>query len=240
MIVLPDGDGLVLFGQEPHAQLAGELAARLPAGRWEGSALVAAARVHDNGWREADLHPTIDQDGRPHTFYRVPPDVYVAIWRRGIARAAAADALVGLLVGLHGARFFGSNPHEQVRALHDEERARQDLVLAELGLGTSWQALPTPLQSVSDWIAFVDQLSLLICGEFDTADRDLDGTSYRAVRSGDVITLDPWPFGDAGGSVEITGRSLPRGSYPSRGALQEALAEAPAVTRMRILQGSRP
>jgi uncharacterized protein DUF3891 len=234
VIVVPDGGDLVVFTQEAHAHLAGELAARLPA-RWEASALVAAARVHDNGWREADRHPTIDEDGRPHTFYRVPPDVYVTIWRRGIDRAAAVDPLVGLLVGLHGARFFGSNPHAQVRTLHDEERARQDRVLAELGLGSSWRDLPAPLQSASDWIAFVDQLSLMICGAFDSASVQIDGVGYRAVLDAGAIILDPWPFTDAGGPISITAHRLRQASYRSADALCDALARSPATTHTRTL-----
>jgi hypothetical protein len=236
MIVIPEGQGLVVFTQEAHAWLAGELAARLPVGHWEASALVAAGRVHDNGWREADALPTIDESGRPHTFYRVPPAVYTAVWRRGIARAAAVDALVGLLVGLHGARFFPLNPHEDVHTLHEEERARQDRVLAELGLGTSWRALPGPLGSASDWVAFCDQLSLTVCGELDDSlTREVAGTAYTTVRSGDTITIDPWPFADAGGWVSIEGRRLASSRFTSREALRDALAEAPTVPTSKLL-----
>jgi hypothetical protein len=240
MIVVPDGDALTVFAQEAHAHLAGELAAWLPPREWASSALVAAARVHDNGWREADLEPTVDETGRPHTFYRVPPDVYTAVWRRGIARAAGVDPLVGLLVGLHGARFFGLNPHEEVLALHDEERQRENRVLAELGLGGSWQALPSAVQSVSDWIAFLDQLSLMVCGALaDVAEREVDGVGYRAVRSGGLLTLAPWPFAVAGGPVSIAGRRLPQALHPSAGALRDALTDAPAITATSIVQPAR-
>jgi Protein of unknown function (DUF3891) len=236
VIVVSEGRGSTVFTQEAHARLAGELAARLPPGHWEASALVAAARVHDNGWREADAFPTIDETGRPHTFYRVPPDVYVAVWRRGIARAAAVDALVGLLVGLHGARFFGLNPHDEVQALHEQERARQDQVLAELGLGTSWQALPDPLRSASDWIALLDQLSLTVCGALDdVVARDVAGTTYTTVRSAETITVDPWPFADDGGPVSIEGRRLDGGSFATREALRDGLADAPTVPTSRLL-----
>lgn len=236
MIVLPDGPALVVFTQEAHAHLAGELAARLHPGDWDRSALVAAARVHDNGWREADQTPTLDRAGDPHTFYRVPPDVYTAVWRRGIARAAGVDPLVGLLVGLHGTRFFGANPHAQVKALHAEERARQGQVLVELGLGTSWQALPAPIQAASDWIAFVDQLSLMVCGELaDRTSSTVVGIDYRATREGAAISVDPWPFTDAGGPVSIEGRRLPAHSFPSTESLCAAMADAPIVTRVSTL-----
>lgn len=235
MIVLPDGDGVVLFRQEAHAQLAGELAARIAAVSWERSAFVAAARVHDNGWREADAAPTLDGDGRPHTFYAVPPEVTTACGGAG-SRAAAVDALVGLLVGLHGARFFGTNPHAQVRALHDEERERQDL-LGELGLGASWRELPSPISAASDWIAFLDRLSLTVCGELaDSLTTEVDGLPYRTTRAADVITVDPWPFTDDGVEVTIDGHRLPHRAFASEPALREALDTAPAFTRCRVLQ----
>lgn len=237
MIVVPDGDGLVAFAQEAHAWLAGDLATRLPARHWEPSAFVAAARVHDNGWREADRVPTIDGEGRPHRFYQVPAEVYVDVWRRGIARAAAVDAIVGLLVGLHGARFFGSSAHDAVRALHDEERTRQDRVLAEVGLGGSWRDLPPAVRSASDWIAFLDQLSLVVCGELDDeTTAEVDGTRLRVARAGDVIAVDPWPFAAAPQRVSIEGRRLAEPTYPAPEALWAALADAPPLTRTRTLQ----
>ena len=192
MIVVSDDGGLLLVAQEAHAHLAGDLAARLPAGRYPRSALVAAARQHDNGWREADADPTRDDRGRPRTFYDVPPDVYESVWRRGIVRAVAVDPLVGLLVGLHGARFFGASPHAAVRALHEEERDRQDRVLADLGLGGSWQDLPPPILAASDWIAFLDRVSLLVCGELpDELDTDVDRVLHRTPGAGTTSPSTP-------------------------------------------------
>ncbi len=206
MIVVGD----VQVTQEAHAHLAGDLAARLPAGPWDRSALVAAARLHDNGWREADADPSRGPDGRPLTFYRVPGDVYEAVWRRGIARAAAVDPLVGLLTGLHGARFFAASPHAGVRALHDEERARQDRVLADLGLGGSWRDLPPAIAAASDWIAFLDRVSLVLCGELpEVVDTDVAGTTRRTVRSGAAVTIDPWPFPDRGGPLTVPATPAP-------------------------------
>jgi hypothetical protein len=237
MIVTPEGDGLVVFAQEAHAHLAGELALWLPGGEGERSAFVAAARLHDNGWREAEVAPTVDAEGRPHTFHAVPPDVYVGVWRRGIGRAAAVDPLVGLLVGLHGARFFGGSAHPEVRALHEEERARQNRVLGELGLGGTWRDLPPAVRSASDWIRFLDLLSLMVCGALDdVVPFEVGGTAVRIVRAGDTLTIDPWPFTGPGRSVSINGRHLASASFPSAEALRAALASAPTATWTRSLQ----
>jgi len=211
MIVVGEGDATVTVTQEAHAHLTGELAARLaPPPGIERSAFVAAARLHDNGWREADADPPRGDDGHPLIFFRVPAEVYEAVWRRGITRAAAVDPLVGLLVGLHGARFFAANPDPRVRALHEEERARQDRVLAELGLGGTWRDLPSAVAAASDWIAFLDRVSLQVCGALpDALDTDVAGATHRTVLDGALLTIDPWPFLDPGGPVTVPARPGP-------------------------------
>src|SRR5690625_7747874 len=78
MIVVSTDGSLRLIEQEHHAHLTGALAARMPFGALDHAAFVAAARVHDNGWREADATPTVDRAGRPHTFSSAPDKTYEA------------------------------------------------------------------------------------------------------------------------------------------------------------------
>lgn len=231
MLVVPDADGLLLVTQEAHAWLAGDLAARLRPGPWDRSAFVAAARVHDNGWREADAAPTVDGEGRPHAFTSLPDDAYEAVWRRGIARAAAVDPLVGLLVGLHGARFFGFRRSAGMRDLLAAERAREERVLADLGLGGTADGLPPAVRAASDAIALLDALSLQLCGLLgDRLAVRVAGTEHVLARTPDRVTVDPWPFADGGGPVPIPARRLPTARYPTDAALRTALAHAPPTT----------
>lgn len=239
MIVTADGDALILIEQEHHAHLTGDLAAFVPRGRGNHAAFLAAARVHDNGWREADRAPTVDETGWPCTFTTVADDVYAAVWRRGIARAADVDALVGLLVGLHGARFFGGRTSPEMRALDDSERARQDRVLADLGVGGSWQDLPAEVDEPSQRIAMLDALSLMLCGAIDHAiTPSVGGQAYtltpRPASFGlATVSVRPWPFDGPVPPLSVRARRVPRRPFTSDEDLQTAFAHA-AVTTLAV------
>lgn len=231
----------MLVEQEAHARLTGELAARLPFRLPHHAAFVAAARVHDNGWREADEAATVDEDGQPHTFNNVPDDLYEDLWRRGIERAAAVDALVGLLVGLHGARFFETRDSPGMRALVDDERRRQDEVLATLGLGGSWDDLPPEVEEASAWIAVLDALSLLLCGAGlpDQISPPVGSQPYTLTRTGTQVTVDPWPYDEPGVDTSVPVRVLGAGPYPDDEALRAALASAPWTRREVTVRPAR-
>lgn len=236
MIVHAAGDELLLIEQEHHAHLTGELAALLPRGRGDHAAFLAAARVHDNGWREADRAPTVDTDGWPHTFATVDDDTYEAVWRRGIARAAEVDPLVGLLVGLHGARFFGGRTSPGMCDLAEGERARQDRVLADLGLGGSWEELPAEVAEPSQRIALLDALSLMLCGAIDreltahVGDQPFTLTPTPGPGLLPTVSVRPWPFVDAAPALGVTARRLPRTPFDSTDALRAAVAHADRST----------
>ena len=233
MIVDRGGEGLVVIEQEAHARLTGQLAARLPFLVGDHAAFVAAARVHDNGWREADRAATVDADGQPHTFNNVPDDIYEDLWRRGIERAAEVDALVGLLVGLHGARFFQTRQSPGMRALVEDERRRQDRVLAELELGGSCDDLPEDVAAASAWIAVLDALSLLLCGAGlpDRISPRVGQQPYTLTRSGTRVAVDPWPYEGDLLTATVAARTIPAGPYADDEALRTALDAAPWTTR---------
>ena len=228
MIVDREDGRLLVVEQEAHAHLTGELAAALPFHVPHHAAFVAAARVHDNGWREADRAATVDEDGMPHTFNNVPDAVYEDLWRRGIERAAAVDELVGLLVGLHGARFFETRESPGMRALVADERRRQDDVLASLGLGGSWDELPGDVAEASDWIAVLDALSLLLCGAGlpDRISPRVVSQPYTLTRDGREVAVDPWPYAQDALRTSVPARRIPLGPYPDHEALRDALQAA--------------
>lgn len=231
MIVAVDGAELVLVEQEDHARLTGDLAALMPRGRGNYAAELAAARVHDNGWREADHAPTIDEAGWPHTFTTVDDPTYEAVWRRGIARAADVDPLVGLLVGLHGARFFGSRVSPGMRDLDERERARQDQVLDDLGLGGTWRDLPEEVAEPSQRIAMLDALSLMLCGAIDAAiPAPVGAVRYTLTPTDQGAMVRPWPFDDPKPAFAVRARRLPREPFASDHQLQEAFATAATTT----------
>src|SRR5690625_3398015 len=164
MIVVSTDGSLRLIEQEHHAHLTGALAARMPFAALDHAAFVAAARVHDNGWREADATPTVARAGRPHAASSAPDKTYEAVWRRGIDRAYRLDALVGMLVSLHGSRFFGPRTSAGMRSLAKETERRHVELLQQLGYGRFDDQLPEDVRQASDRIAFLDAVSLMMCG----------------------------------------------------------------------------
>lgn len=232
MIVTADGDSLLLVAQDDHAHLSGDLAAAVAPGSaalaLDRSAVVSAARVHDNGWREADAVPEVDDEGLPRTFLSLPDAPYEAVWRRGIERAAALDPLTGLLVGLHGARFFGFRRSEGMHRLLAEERTRQDRVLAELSLGGASSDLPAAVQAPSDLIAFLDAVSLQACGALgDVVTQEVAGTLMTCTRHGNRLVVEPWPFEGTGFEVQAPAKRLRRSRWESAAGLRAELSAAP-------------
>lgn len=228
MLVRESDGRLLLIRQDDHAKLCGEMAARLVDGPEERGAFVAAARVHDNGWREADAAPLLNpHTARPHTYNDYPDEGYLDVWRRGIARAVALDAHVGLLVSLHGSRFFTGSRAPYLREFHDAQCQLQDRLLAGLGLGGSHDALPAPVEEASGWIRFLDGVSLFACGEWGSP-RALDAPDCEHVleREEGRVVVDPWPFDDEF-TLTIDAIELARAPYAEQRELDEDVRVAP-------------
>lgn len=232
MIVRPGEDSLVLVRQADHARHVGELAARLieaPAG--DAAAFVAAARLHDNGWREADAEPLLDRErGFPHTYRNMPPAQYREIWGRGIDRAVAVDPHVGLLVSLHGMQFFERKTAREDQAFHARERDREDALLREMGLKGTWQELPGEVQAQYEWMRFLDGVSLYALDQWTGPWYATVGERvFEVVREGEAIRIDPFPFREAV-VLEVPARALPVPRYEDAAQLVEDYQEAEGVT----------
>lgn len=235
MIVRESGDDtLLVMRQMDHAALTGEFAARLADAPEPRGAFVAAARVHDNGWREADEAPLLDRaTGRPHTFRSIPDAPYREVWERGMARAVALDPHVGLLVTLHGARFFSNRTGGGTVEFHAAAKRHATTLLGALGLGGTYDDLPRDVEAQSGWIAFLDGLSLFVCESWRSPWRaDVPDGHVTVERAGDVVTMDPWPFGDAF-EAEVPARVLPAQRWATEDAMRRALDAAP-VRRLRF------
>ncbi len=234
MIVRPDGDGLLILLQEQHSHLAGDLAARLREAPDPRAEFVRATREHDNGWQEYDERPRLAASCAPTPYNEMPRDEYRAIWRRGIARAAGMGEYVGLLVSLHGMRMFAKRTGEADRAFYAEERGRENLLLARMGLGRTWEALPEPARHHSAWIALLDALTLFALDEWKSPwGWDLDGLGrVEARREGGRVIVAPWPFD----VPRLESRLMARRIAGVRFATQEALDAAWAASTGREVE----
>lgn len=111
MIILEQGDQLILIRQTDHAFLAGFFAQEWGNGVFEKpqpfESFCLACAEHDNGWNEWELQPSIDPKTRlPYTFASIPTDEHIGLYQRGIERLVKADHYAGLLVSMHAAMLY--------------------------------------------------------------------------------------------------------------------------------------
>jgi hypothetical protein len=152
-----------------------------------------AAEIHDDGWIEADAAPLLDPSSGTPTSFMNYPAVPMPHCGSGASQAVAESPYVGLLVSLHGSRFFRSQPGVQER-LH----AREDALLRELGLAGKHDQLPPAVMSHHRWMDYLDRLSLTVCAGWPSPQRsEIDGVSYAATWDGRTLAVAPWPFGPA-------------------------------------------
>ena len=187
MILRREGEHVLGVTQTAHSALTGHIAAAwTPRPELPWDALLTAAAIHDVGWAPWELAPQIDpRTGLPYQFYEVPDREYAEIWARGTDAAATFGRTVGLLVSRHFTRLAGRR--EAMAPLVARERARQERLTADLGLGAD------VLDACSDLLARWDGLSLQLCG-------------------GREPQLDDWPFTADRLTLSFDARELPAGA----------------------------
>lgn len=238
MIRRDDGARWLLISQPDHAALSGELAAlwREPDGRALSPAAIRAVGHHDDGWIDREAAPRVDPaTGRPAHFREATAAEHLDIWRRGPALVAAADPYAGILVSHHGSgltamkiRLSESLAAGERAALErylDEQAAFREGVArdAAIDLGAPGLARDVAILRLLDYVSLV-----LCCGPAPARRLDVDGASLEMRPLGERrVTLDPWPFGDAGEFVRAAlARALPKARYDDA-SLRRALAAAP-------------
>lgn len=214
---------MLAISQPTHALISGQLARAWVDPLCEP--LLIAAEQHDLGWMDWETAPSFDRDtGRPHLFRDVGASLHAPMWAAGVERALGAwGSHTALLISRHGGVIYRrfSDRHRLDEA--DAMAARHYLETQD-PVERAWaQALgfdEQRLESESALIAFVDTLSLALCGELP-APLELDAPrsdgslqrsrlSARPGRSFD-FDLSPWPFRGTSLVVEGQARALPEG-----------------------------
>ncbi len=98
-------NSFLLFAQDDHARLSGELAGhygnRFFAKPEPAQETIVAVRRHDCGWPLHDDLPILNKDGLPLDVFDTPLDVAIAVWQAGVEKVADEPAYTQLLVSLH-------------------------------------------------------------------------------------------------------------------------------------------
>lgn len=217
----------LLIAQPDHAQLAGDLAARLQSPMFPplDSHLIRAIALHDAGWAEFDggisrAHdPRLNDRGRPVSFLEVSPGDFVVAWTGSVAAAETAGPEGGIMVSRHfcrlaqgrlDTRIDNEEDTSRLRQFLHQERQRQDRLIDHAKRSAA------ELDFLTDLLQFCDLLSLyLCCGARESVEfpQNFDGKKIRAWRKGDMFRFEPRVFG-AGVSLGILGRAYPETGGP--------------------------
>lgn len=243
MLFREDSTGPMAISQPLHAWISGQLMRALR-GNY-GEALYLAAEQHDIAWLDWEADPTFDAaTGRPHLFRDIGAHLHAPMWKRGVERALAAwGPHLALLVSRHGGviyrrfttRHRGDPRDADAAAAYLAEQAPREARWAlELGLS------PADLEYQSGLIAFVDNLSLVLCGELKTP-LELPLPEFGAVErpiavtsrpdAPEEFTLSPWPFARERVEIEGEGLRLPAaGRFADEAAFRVWRETAPRAT----------
>ena len=243
MLFRDQKSGVIAISQLTHAWISGQLLRA-----WDEplpDPLLLAGEQHDLGWIDWEVAPSFDErSGRPHLFRDIGASLHAPMWAGGVDRALAAWGMhVALLISRHGGVIYNryTNRHrlaeaDAAAAQHylETQSPREQAWARELGLDEA------QLTRESGLIAFVDALSLALCGELKTP---IDFEAPE--RGGGVVTLhlgerpekpfefvlSPWPFRMSELIVEGEARPLPReGRFSDEAAMRRWLAEPERVT----------
>ena len=208
-------DKWLLTAQCEHARLSGLMAAswNFPGEKPCDEAIYAIGH-HDDGWKEADAHPRIDNEGQPENFDQTPLHVATEIWHRSAQNLADHDKRYGAsLVSGHFLKLI-ENANMARMAVRDavamgkymgQERNRaeharnNDMNSDNPDNKSRWEAFDQNLR----FLQVMDLLSLYLCTDF-TGEANIENVPYLAdgkdsikiFRKGTGLTLslDPLPF----------------------------------------------
>jgi Protein of unknown function (DUF3891) len=256
VIVSPRAGRLVLVRQVDHQEQCG-----LMAEAWGNEdfrrpepfpPVELAARVHDEGWRAWEEAPGVGPDGLPVNFSDIDRSVHVALYRDGIAQAAARDPAAGLLVSLHGQGLYEgrrgldagpatprSEREPAVRAFLAEQDEVQAGLRARIGDGPalddwSWSGYRL-LQTWDVMSLFLTWSRLWDRGtatlpQVPQGPRDPGVEVRLRAGAGGEVGCAPWPFAEGAVELPVAARAVPDRRYASDGDLAAALAEAEWTT----------
>ena len=222
MIVFERRDELGLITQSDHAHLAADLLSLVPglASHPRRSLLLRATRLHDNGWREIDAAPPLDDKGRPHDFLSLPEPQRIEVWDRATARYTASDPACALLIVEHALYLFRAPASPSTEDLVQLLRRRREDLLERC------PELEPQLALDSAYVRAADLLSLVLCNgwerpfEVDFGEQRVSGLLEEA-----TLTLDPLPYRGIT-TFRVACRYVPARRYGGLPALGQALGAA--------------
>lgn len=218
--------------QPDHAALAGRLMSHWAADGLPDSprrsAILLAVEAHDNGWREIDRAPFVDESsGEVRDFVTLPAAMRRAVWPRVVGELRDTPYSAALVAehALVAYRRLRSDP--EWAPFFEEMAGLRDRHLHASGAGSLEQ-----LQRDYAFVRLGDIASLSFCG-VDMTDLGAE-FGYTLRLEGTRLTFSPDPFDGKTVPLEVPYRELPARVFASADAARHAWDGA----EVRTLSGS--
>jgi Protein of unknown function (DUF3891) len=235
MIIRPGGTSQFLITQPDHAALAARIMQHWRAdGLHESprrSWIMLAIEEHDNGWREVDAAPIIDDaTGRVCDFINAPGEIRRGVWPRAVERLAPTPYAAALVAhhAQHVYRRYRSN-REWTPFFVRMEAARNQCLA---------QVASVSLEDLLRDYLFVragDLASLTFCNAW--TDDQADAAGYAMHVEGERLVVTPDPFSGDHFSIGIQARELSDQSFASASDAARAYQAAPIVSIAGVVSG---
>ena len=241
MMFLGPDDGssdLLAISQPAHAWVSGQMLRQ-----WAvelDQSLLLAAEQHDLAWLDWERAPSFNPaTGRPHLFRDIGAAAHAPRWVEAVERAYAAwGSRVALLVSRHGTVIY-TRFSDRHRTSEADAIAATGYIGQQAPIQAAWARRlgldAETLERDTDLIAFVDTLSLGLCGALRLP-LDLEGpaaaggkTNYRLARQDQPalgFTLTPWPFRGETITIATEARKLPGGRFADESGMRTWLVSA--------------
>jgi hypothetical protein len=208
----------------------------------------SAILLHDVGWTEFGIAPSIDDLGRPLTFDRMPVNLHLEIWRRSVTRVAMHNRYAGLLVASHFAELADRKTTDllkkrdpadarPVQAFRAEMERLQAGWIEALKVDTRYEiALSGPGRETNQRVlAVCDQISVVLCADlplpFVVRAIGREGVHEELTVSevGDrKFRISPWPLEGDRLKIHVEGRRLRTNLFESQSVFETAYRSAPS------------
>jgi hypothetical protein len=235
MIVRPHASSLLLITQPDHAALAGRIMDRWLTRGFPGeprrASILRAIAEHDNGWREVDAVPIVDEaTGRILDFISAPADVRQRVWPRAVG-GLSDDPTAAALVAEHAIQIYSRFRDDAAwRTFFDEMAALRDEHAARAGLS------PAALEHQYFFVRAGDLISLTFCNAW-TGVQPIGGHDIQ-LRDGGVVTIRPDPFAGSAVPFDVTARAVLNRPYASAAEAADAYHRASVITLSGIARGA--
>lgn len=249
MIVRDSTAVWLLISQVEHARIAVEIAANwmLPAPLEAlRPQFLMAVEHHDDGWREWEQAPTIDDDGEPRDFMEMPMPVATGIWTASIDVAARSSPWCGLWISRHFC--YLAELSLEHRDDPTDRAAAQAFLKDQFAAQRRWRA-DVDVQDVTaielaglHALQFFDRVSLWLCCAERTAGQMFPdpsgGTTHWSPESAMSIRVAGDGFAADELSLSVPAVAIEQRSYADDADLQAAIAQGERTSVNWILHGS--